>query len=251
MTRRQGTWVGWSGSCRRIPTSALRPAAPSSRRFLRSWSLRGSRTGRRPHATRVRLTLRGVYERSVGPSSRGIAPEPGRLTHALRRSLVPYGFSLTLRRRFARLPAPRSVSSPLGHLSTRPINPRSSRSAPSPAPLTPPVVGPPLHTPPGSVPHPYTSLVPPAEVNGLSPLATRVSHALPPLTPPSLPRYASVTLLAGLRPLSSPRGGGSSAYGVNRPRPSASPLHSLRSFRRVGGPCGRRMERVMRKGVGK
>ena len=70
--------------------------------------------------------------------------------------------------------------------------------------------------------------------------------ASPPLTPPSLPRYASVTLLAGLRPLSSPRGGGSSAYGVNRPRPSASPLHSLRSFRRVGGPCGRRMERVMR-----
>ena len=33
-------------------------------------------------------------------------------------------------------------------------------------------------------------------------------------------------------------------YGVNRPRPSASPLHSLRSFRRVGGPCGRRMERA-------
>ena len=35
-------------------------------------------------------------------------------------------------------------------------------------------------------------------------------------------------------------------YGVNRPRPSASPLHSLRSFRRVGGPCGRRMESVTR-----
>jgi len=46
----------------------------------------------------------GRSERSVGPSSRGIAAEPGRLTHALRRSLVPYGFSLTLRRRFARLP---------------------------------------------------------------------------------------------------------------------------------------------------
>lgn len=74
VTRRQGTWVGWSGSCRRVPTSALRPAAPSSRRFLRSWSLRGSRTGRRPHATRVRLTLRGEWnERSEERSERQTA----------------------------------------------------------------------------------------------------------------------------------------------------------------------------------
>ena len=48
-------------------------------------------------------------------------------------------------------------------------------------------------------------------------------------TPPSLPRYASVTLLAGRWPLSSPRGGGSSAVRREPTTPVrlASPLATL------------------------
>lgn len=146
----------------------------------------------------------------------GPPAEPGRLTHALRRSLVPFGFSLTLRRRFARLPAPRSVSSPLGHLSTRPINPRSSRSAPSPAPLTPPVVGPPLHTPPGSVPHPgplprrLRSSVP------LSPRHVRRREAAPLVTRP--PR-SSAPARPTIRPASPPLGVAPPPHSLHGPRP--------------------------------
>lgn len=146
----------------------------------------------------------------------GPPAEPGRLTHALRRSLVPFVFSLTLRRRFARLPAPRSVSSPLGHLSTRPINPRSSRSAPSPAPLTPPVVGPPLHTPPGSVPHPgplprrLRSSVP------LSPRHVRRREAAPLVTRP--PR-SSAPARPTIRPASPPLGVAPPPHSLHGPRP--------------------------------
>jgi len=86
------------------PTGFALPFTPPS------FSLRSRTAGGGPGSwslpTVVPLTgaCGGRSERSVGPSSRGIAAEPGRLTHALRRSLVPYGFSLTLRRRFARLP---------------------------------------------------------------------------------------------------------------------------------------------------
>lgn len=65
VTRRQGTWVGWSGSCRRVPTSALRPAAPSSRRFLRSWSLRG-----RPLTSLVLSLIPSVFHSARYAASR-------------------------------------------------------------------------------------------------------------------------------------------------------------------------------------
>ena len=82
-----------------------------------------------------------------------------------------------------------------------------------------------------------------------SSLATRSSplhvHPVHSPTPPSLPRYASVTLLAGRWPLSSPRGGGSSAVRREPTTPVrlASPLATLvppgrRALRAAYGESG-------------
>ena len=77
-----------------------------------------------------------------------------------------------------------------------------------------------------------------------------LSSPHPPPTPPSLPRYASVTLLAGRWPLSSPRGGGSSAVRREPTTPVrlASPLATLvppgrRALRAAYGECDEALRR--------
>ena len=92
------------------------------------------------------------------------------------------------------------------------------------------------------------SSVPPRFPAPRARLATR--RSLPHPTPPSLPRYASVTLLAGRWPLSSPRGGGSSAVRREPTTPVrlASPLATLvppgrRALRAAYGECDEALRR--------
>ena len=108
-------------------------------------------------------------------------------------------------------------------LALRTIRPRSTlpRCSTRPSAWSPPSLSPPRRE---CRPHPQP--VTPARF-------TRSPHSLATRRSPSSRAFGHSRRLAvaGLPPTA-----------WNRPRPSASPLHSLRSFRRVGGPCGRRNE---------